>query len=114
MNEFDQKQAERQLEHRLTRAMQHVDPPLGFADSVMARATTASRRNVLVMSPRAGAWITGAIAAMLALGVFTGERVHQRHERERANQEFETATRITDQALAHTREQLQRAGVPLD
>jgi hypothetical protein len=52
---------------------------------------------------------------MLLLIVFTGVQVHERHERrERAEQQFETATRITDQALAQAREQLQRAGVPLD
>ena len=110
MNEFEQKQ----WEHRLTQALQHVEPPSGFADRVLQRAEELPQRKVLVMSPRVGTWLTGAIAAALALGVFTGERLHQRHERERATQQFETATRITDQALAHAREQLQRAGVPLD
>ncbi len=110
MNEFEQKQ----WEHRLTQAMQHVDAPPGFADRVLQRAEAPPQRKVLAMSPRVSTWLTGAIAAALALGVFTGERIHQHRERERANQEFETATRITDQALAHTREQLQRAGVPLE
>jgi hypothetical protein len=109
MNEFEEKK----FEHRLTQALQRLDAPVGFADRVMVRVEAAPRRKVFVMSPRTSTWVSGAIAAMLAIGIFTGERVHQRHERERAEQQFETATRITDQALAHAREQLQRAGVPL-
>ncbi|QMV18719.1 hypothetical protein GOB94_08520 [Granulicella sp. 5B5] len=110
MNEFETKQ----FEARLTRALQRVDSPEGFADSVMQKIAVEPRRKVFVMSPRTSTWVTGAIAAVLALGIFTGERVHEYHERQLANQQFETATRITDQALAHAREQLQRAGVPLD
>ena len=110
MNEFEEKQ----FEHRLTQALQRLDAPQGFADRVMERVEATPRRKVFVMSPRTSTWVSGAIAAMLAIGIFTGERVHQRHERERAEQQFETATRITDQALAHAREQLQRAGVPLE
>lgn len=110
MNEFETKQ----FEIRLNQALRRVDSPEGFADRVMQRVAAAPRRKVFALSPRTSTWVSGAIAAMLALGIFTGEQIHQRRERERANQQFETATRITDQALAHAREQLQRAGVPLE
>jgi hypothetical protein len=56
-----------------------------------------------------------ATAALVLLGVVGGERVHERHVREaEATQQFETATRITDQALEHARQQLARAGVSLE
>ncbi len=57
------------------------------------------------------------MAAMLALGVFVGEQVHVRHEREQAavaTQQFEAAMRIENQALERTRMQLERAGIRLD
>ena len=110
MNEFET----RQFEVRLLQALRPVAAPQGFADRLMAKVEAAPRRKVLVMSPRTSTWVSGAIAAVLALGIFTGERVHQQHERQLATQQFETATRIEDQALAHAREQLERAGVPLD
>jgi hypothetical protein len=74
------------------------------------------------MRPRFGlqrmqAWTGGAIAAMLALGMFGAEQLHQRHERAQqtamANQQFAMAVQVTDHALAQTREQLQRAGLNL-
>ncbi len=57
----------------------------------------------------------GALAASVLAGTF-GVELERRHrevtrERAIANQQFEQATRITDAALAHTREQLERAGV---
>lgn len=58
--------------------------------------------------------VGGAIAAALLAGVFATEDVrgHREHARRQteATQQFETATRITDQAMAHTREELERAG----
>lgn len=110
MNDFETKQ----FEVRLNEALRRVDSPEGFADRVMARVEAAPRRKLFVMSPRTSTWVTGAIAAVLALGIFTGQRVHLYHERQLATQQFETATRIEDQALAHARQQLERAGVPLD
>ena len=65
--------------------------------------------------PQAKAWMGGAIAAVLAMGCFAGAHMHTEHERKvQAQQQFETAERITDQALAHTREQLQAQGIYLD
>jgi hypothetical protein len=66
------------------------------------------------MPLRARAWLGGAIAAALLAGVFVGDQVHERRERERADtaqRQFEAGMRITDAALEHTRDQLRRAGV---
>lgn len=112
MNEF---------EEQVAKALQRVEAPEGFAARVMARteAPVALPRNVVEMRPRMRAqmWVGGAVAAMLAVGAFVGEAVHVRHQREQAalaTQQFEAAVRIEDQILRHTREQLARAGVPLD
>jgi hypothetical protein len=66
--------------------------------------------------PKPPLWAAGAMAALLLLTASIGEGVHLRHEHERAEatRQFDEATRITDQALAHTREQLRRAGVSVD
>lgn len=68
----------------------------------------------LLMFPQQRAWVGGAIAAVLALGVFIGTHSYQEHERRvEAQRQFATAERITDQALEHTREQLREAGITL-
>jgi hypothetical protein len=108
------------FEVQLTQALRRVDAPEGFAARVMGR--TSSPAKVVTMRSRFATlrirtWVGGAIAAMLALGVFGVEQAHVRHEREQAalaQQQFETATRITDQALEHAREQLARAGILQD
>jgi hypothetical protein len=114
MNEFEQ---------ALTRALRPVNPPERVARFLALAAEVEAERNLprrerahrwAWFVPRPQRWAMGAVAALLAVGIFGGEKVHQRHQREAlATQQFETATRITDQALEHTREQLQRAGVPL-
>jgi hypothetical protein len=129
MNEKRQaEQAQDKFEQQLTQAMRRVDAPQGLAARIMDRAAgpaenpaekQAERKSkVIVMRPRFSsmrlAWSGGAIAAMLMLGIFAGEQVHIWHQREQADQQFEAATRITDEALAHTREQLARAGVSLE
>ena len=96
--------------------MRAVDPPEGFADRVMARAQlpAPAQAKVVRMQPRARPWISGAIAAALLAGVYVGDQMHLHHERERAElaqQQFETAMRITDETLDHVRLQLQQAGV---
>jgi hypothetical protein len=59
----------------------------------------------------------GALAAVLALGMYGSEVLHQRRERAeqaaKADQQFAVAMQVTDHALAQTREQLQRAGLKL-
>jgi hypothetical protein len=126
-----------EFELQLARAMSCVDAPEGFAARVMERAASPKRAvvapaqvsearpgapGVVVIPKRSGllrmqAWAGGAIAAVLALGMFGAEQLHQRHERAEqtamANQQFAVAMQVTDHALAQTRGQLQRAGLNL-
>jgi hypothetical protein len=107
-----------EFELQLARAMRCVDAPEGFAARVLERATSPAAQTVIVMRPRSGllrmqAWSGGAIAAVLALGMFGAEQLHLRREREKADQQFAVAVQVTDHALAQTREQLQRAGLNL-
>ena len=110
-----------EFELQLKEALRSVAPPEGFADRVMARAHAPAPATIIRMPLRARPWvrgmISGAIAAGLLVGVYTGEQAHQRHERyerqraERAQQQFDTGMRITDQTLEHVRVQLQQAGI---
>jgi type VI protein secretion system component VasF len=104
------------FEQELAQAMRGVDPPEGFAERVLARAQASEqpRARVLAMPRRLPLWTSGAIAAALLVGVFAGDQLHARHQREQAQlaqQQFEAGVRITDDALEHTREQLAQAGV---
>jgi hypothetical protein len=109
-----------EFELQLARAMRHVDVPEGFAGRVMDKAASPAEveEKVLVMRPRSGlwrmqAWMGGAVAAVLALGMYGAEVLHQRREQAKADQQFAVAMQVTDHALAQTREQLQRAGLKL-
>lgn len=108
------------FERGLTAALRPLRLPEGFADRVLAQVKEDGPHSA---TPRArvipfGAWrVVGgaAIAATLIGGVFAVKDVREHRDREHrqavATQQFETATRITDQVLAHTREELQRSGV---
>ncbi len=117
------------FEAELRAALRPFEPPAGFAERVLATAAkdeasgkandegelqTARRAKVLPFRSWRVA-VGSALAACLVAGAFGTQELHHRRERQReratANQQFETATRITDQALAHTRAQLERAGV---
>jgi len=105
-----------EFELQLARAMRRVDAPEGFAARVMEKAEQPQA--VVVMRPRNGlfrmqAWMGGAAAAVLALGMYGAEVLHQRREQAKADQQFAVAVQATDHALAQTREQLQRAGLKL-
>jgi hypothetical protein len=109
-----------EFELQLARAMRRVDAPEGFAARVMEKAASPAdvEQKVLVMRPRSGlwrmqAWMGGAIAAVLAIGMYGAEALHQRREQAKADQQFAVAVQATDHALAQTREQLQRAGLTL-
>lgn len=107
-----------ELEQYLTHALRRVDAPKGFAERTLARAQAGSapRGKLLVMPTRLRAWTSGAIAAALAAGVFVGEQIHVRHQREKAEvaqQQFEAAMRITGETLEQTRMELRRAGVSI-
>ncbi len=120
------------FEAELRAALRPTPPPAGFIERVLAAAhadnpragqTTlhptsrpASRSQAKILPFRPWRLALGtALAASLVAGTFASEAWHGRRERARkqalANQQFQTATRITDQALAHTRAQLERAGV---
>jgi hypothetical protein len=118
VQKFDEVQDE--FEQELTRRMRRVDPPEGFMERLMERAEAEAPTpaKVLTMPRRMvfRAWVGGAIAAMLVTGVFIGERVHVRSEERKqalAQQQFETAMRVTDHALDQTRASLQKAGLTL-
>ena len=105
-----------ELEQYLTQALRRVDAPNGFAERTMARARQAEtpRGKLLVMPTRLRVWASGAIAAMLVAGVFAGNQIHVRRERQKtelAQQQFEAAMRITGETLDEARLQLQQAGV---
>ena len=78
-----------ELEQALTEALRRVDAPEGFAEKVMERTVGAEPpavAKVVAMPQRHGslrmrAWVGGAIAAALALGMFGAEQLHQRRER---------------------------------
>lgn len=121
-----------EFEHALKRALRPVNPPATLA-KFLAIATEAKehqrRTGKWWFSPKTGgrllvlpwppAWTAGALAAMLLLGVLAGEQVHVRRQHERAEvaqqqlaqQQFETAVRVTDQALDQTRRQLASVGL---
>lgn len=106
-----------EFELQLARAMRRVDAPEGFAERIMERSASPAEK-VIVMRPRRRlvrmqAWMGGAIAAVLALGMFGAEQIHQRREQARADQQFAVAMQATDHALDQTRAQLQRAGLNL-
>ena len=105
-----------ELERYLYQAMRPVDAPEGFADRVMERAKAAApaKAKVLVMPLRPRLWVGSAIAAALLMGVFVGDQQYERRQREKAEvaqKQFEAGIEITDRALEHTRDQLERAGV---
>ena len=106
-----------EFELQLARAMRRVDAPEGFAERIMERSAGPAEK-VVVMRRRGRmvrmqAWMGGAIAAVLALGMFGAEQLHQRREQAKADQQFAVAMQATDHALDQTRAQLQRAGLNL-
>ena len=124
----------REFEQALSRAMQRVEVPAETSAKLLALAQEAEQKRVhagdglrlirfsnsgrvLAMPrlPQTRAWMGGAIAAVLAMGVFVGTHVHEQHERRVvAQQQFETAQRITDETLARTRAELEQRGIKLD
>jgi len=118
-----------EFEQALTRALRRVEVKAELTQRFLAVAAEAEMKRVaagggprlvqlstggrVLVLPKPKMWMGGAIAAVLVLGLFAGERVHQHRERERVNQQFEQAMRVTDHALDKTEEQLERAGLKL-
>ena len=125
---------ESEFEQQLARALKRADAPEGFAARIMERAeegdpaqaghvpgraahTPGRGSSRLFVMPRRQwmSWASGAMAAMLVTGIFVGQHVHERHERRvEAQKQFETATRITNEALDHVRQQLAEQGISLN
>lgn len=117
-----------EFEQALTRAMRRVEVPAEMTTKFMAvaednhahagsglRLIKFSKNWRVFAMPQARAWMGGAIAAVLVTGCFVGGHIHAEHERRvQAQQQFEAAERITDQALERTREQLRSQGIYLD
>jgi hypothetical protein len=121
------------FERQLTQRMRPVNAPETLAKflAIAAEAEQARRERgrwwmwfrpkssgggVMVFS-KPMVWTGFAMVAAMLMVVFVGQQMHVRQEREKAalaTQEFEAATRIEDQTMAHTREQLERAGIRLD
>lgn len=84
----------------------------------LVRLSNAAKLFAMPRLPQTRAWMGGAIAAVLALGVFFGTHIHEQHEqherRMAAQLQFETAERITDETLARTRVQLEQRGINLE
>ncbi|HXS12789.1 MAG TPA: hypothetical protein VN734_08805 [Acidobacteriaceae bacterium] len=124
----------KEFEQALSRAMQRVEVRAETSAKFLALAEEAERKRahtgdgfrliklsnggrVFAMPrfPQARAWMGGAIAAVLAMGIFAGTHIHEQHERRAVAQEqFETAERITDQTLARTRAELEQRGINLE
>src|SRR5580704_8439545 len=126
-----------EFEQALSRAMQRVEVRAETSAKFLALAEEAERKRVqagggirlikfsgytgnwgrVLAMPRPRAWMGGAIAAVLAIGVFAGAHIHEQHEQHErqvlAQQQFEAAERITDETLARTRAELERRGINL-
>jgi len=127
----------KEFEQALSRAMQRVEVRAATSAKFLALAEEAERKRVqagggirlikfsgytgnwgrVLAMPRPRAWMGGAIAAVLAIGVFAGAHIHEQHEQHErqvlAQQQFEAAERITDETLARTRAELERRGINL-
>jgi hypothetical protein len=124
-----------EFEQALARSMRRVEVRAETAAKFLALADEAERKRLhagggfrLIKLSNGGrvfampgsrawtrSWMGGAIAAVLAMGVFVGAHVHEQHERRvEAQKQFETAERITDETLARTRAELARQGIELE
>ena len=111
------------FEEELRTAMRPVEPPAGFAAAVLARiAAEPDKPRLLAFPPsRFGparlafrkSWTAGLLAASLLAGT-TGTLAYHAHQRREADRQFVLAMRVTNHALAETRQQLNRAGFRLN
>ena len=95
-----------ELESRLRKSLERVEPRAGFADRVMAKLEAPVRE-----MPRRGAWIAPrwAAAAGLAVVLAGGSFYHQQQERARAEaarDQLLLALQITGKQFDHLRKQV--------
>lgn len=138
MDELNQKRSELSaqdlvFERELQAALQRVEAPEAMLSRILQAAQESSGKAApaaaaqsrvlsfearstrpLLSSTRWKSWMGGAVAAVLAIGVFTAEGVHRHRERVQAEQQFAEAQAITERTLEHAREQLERAGVSIE
>ena len=117
-NEESSKQGSNvEFDPTLARALQQIDAPVTLEMRLMAAAEKESRKAKVLSFPQKRAWMSGAIAAALMMGVVIGDRVHvdhkQREEVAQTQQKFDDAVRVTNRALDTTQERLAKAGLSL-
>ena len=121
--------SESSLERELRAALSPLQLPAGFAQRVIAQAerlnseaeqldrdSDRDKQSRAVVIPFRVWQVAGgaAVAAALVAGVLASSTARQHRDREHqkavATRQFEAAMRITDHALAHTRDELERSG----
>ena len=106
-----------EFERQLKNVLRRTDPPAGFAGRVMQRAVPLEKRWIagwrLSFRHQARAWAFATVTLLMVGGLFANQ-VRLRRERERVARiqaQFETAMRVTNDALNDTRADLEDAGV---
>ncbi len=120
-DQFDDQFEERfdgRFEEYLRQQLRPVAEPRGFAERILARdeSDTVVPAKVIVMPSRRRVWTSGAVAAAVLVGGLLTQQVevrHQRHQADLAQQQFDSAIRITGETLDDTRQQLRDAGVEI-
>jgi len=112
------------FERKLAHALRRVDAPSNMQQFLLRAAEVKQESRLpwrerkhrwAFYMPRFPVWAAGALTMVVAGSIFGGAEYRQRLEQERtAEHNFELSQQITDQALAHTRRQLQQAGINLD
>lgn len=85
-----------ELESRLRRALERVDPPAGFADRAIGRTRAKGARFQ---------WLAAAAAVFVLVG---GSYAYRWHEGQIAKRHLLLALRITSAKLTHIRTQVAR------
>jgi hypothetical protein len=85
-----------ELENRLRRALERVEPPAGFADRAIARARAQGPRSQ---------WLAAAAAVFVLVGA---SYAYRWHEGQTAKRQVLLALRITSAKLTHIQAQVAR------
>lgn len=91
------------LDARLRRALQPVEPPADFARRVRARVAAEQRARAAASTPRAGGWrswvATAAAVAGVALGTYGYQQYEDRREALHARAQVLLALQIASREL---------------
>ncbi len=113
----DLEAGDEELEEALRSELRRVEAPEGFTERMLARvAVEGSPRGRVLRWRGRQAWTGWAVAAGLLGGVLAGGSAWEHHAASQrraaeATAQFETAERITDQAMEQVRQEMARAGV---